>query len=88
MISNTCLAMVPLIVPSATSLSSSAASAGETGLSVDALAARFSAPNSSARPSCALLRLAPALEQGIEPARGLDLGGQHAGIVRRDAEPS
>src|SRR6478672_662385 len=47
MISNTCLAMVPLIVPSATRPSSSAAAAGVTGLFSIASPRRLSAPNNS-----------------------------------------
>ena len=88
MISNTCLAMVPLIVPSATSFSSSAASSGEIGRRRDRLAGRLSAPNSSAT-----VQLAPAWARRrrpasrVEPARGLDLGGQDAGVVGLDAQP-
>src|SRR5437763_822351 len=32
-----------------------------------------------------LLGLGAGLEQLVEPARNLDLGGQHAGVVRRDS---
>src|SRR4051794_33300609 len=48
MISNTCLAIVPEMVPSATSPSSSAAWAGVTGLRSIVSPRRLSAPNSSA----------------------------------------
>ena len=87
MISNTCLAMVPLIVPSATRPSSSAACAGVTGLLSIALAAPVErAEQLGDDPVRGLLGLGARLEQSIEPARGLDFGGQHARIVGRDAE--
>ena len=76
-----------MIVPSATSFSSSAACAGETGLSVDALAAAIEcAEQLGDDPVGRLLGLGSGFEQRVEPASSLDLGGQNAGIVRRYAE--
>ena len=81
MISNTCLAMVPLIVPSATSFSSSAASSGEIGHVVDALAGAVErAEQLGDRPVGGLLGLGARVEQPVEPARDFDFGGQHRAL--------
>ena len=96
MISNTCLPSVPESVPSATRASNSAPWKGVTGLSSMLLPMRLKAPNRSeisqllAWRATIGLGLAAALgglaEQKLEPAGGLDLGGEDAGIVGRQAE--
>ena len=88
MISNTCLAIVPTASRRRPGQQLGRLRGRDRARSMRLAEAVERAEQVDATQLAACFGLAPGLEQRLEPARRLDLGGQHRGVVGRDPQPS